>query len=373
MRRPDPNVRSPGFHYTRRPPYCRLGSHAAAETPIDLESRPCNVAIERWIQDGVVVPAACHQLHAAGDVVSAINILRRLIPIHPRALVDSLLTYPRFLGTIKPQLLGRADAELRARTRSLGSAWWPRALKCPVGKRVLVVAPHPDDETIGPGGFLLRHRGLAELHVVTVFNGERGGRLESGPWEDTPEYKAEMVATRRDEIGRVAAVLGLASVQRLDIPDGTIDLPPGAVLRLRAAVERVSPDIVMLPWYLDAHPEHRVTNVLYAWGCADLSCMVLAYEVWQMLEPNAVLDITDQLDEKLALVTKYRSQTATVDYAGFVEGIARTRAFYSPVRTNRGGAAEAYLALPNADYCDLVTSVYGADGQLSTDAKRLLA
>jgi hypothetical protein len=92
-----------------------------------------------------------------------------------------------------------------------------------------------------------------------------------------------------------------------------------------------------------------------------------------MLEPNAVLDITTQLDEKLALVAQYRSQTATVDYRGFVEGIAKTRAFYSPVRTNRGGAAEAYLALPNVDYCDLVTSVYGAEGQISTDAKRLLA
>jgi hypothetical protein len=54
--------------------------------------------------------------------------------------------------------------------------------------------------------------------------------------------------------GRVGAVLGLASVQRLDVSDGTIDLQPGAVLRLRAAVERVSPDIVMLPWYLDAAP-----------------------------------------------------------------------------------------------------------------------
>ena len=241
------------------------------------------------------------------------------------------------------------------------------------GKRVLVVAPHPDDEAIGPGGFLLRHRGLAELHVVTNFHGERGGRLERAPWENTPEYKAEMVATRRDEMGRVAAVLGLASVQRLDVPDGTIDLQPGVVLRLRDAVERVSPDIVLLPWYLDAHPEHRLTNVLYAWGCADLSCMVLAYEIWQMLEPNAVLDITDQLDEKVALVSEYRSQTATVDYVGFVEGIARTRAFYSPVRKNRNGAVEAYLALPNGDYCDLVTSVYGADGRLSTDAKRLLA
>ena len=70
--------------------------------------------------------------------MSAINILRRLIPIHPRALIDSLLTYPRFLGTIKPQLLGRADAELGARIRSLGTAWWPRALKCPVGSECLL-------------------------------------------------------------------------------------------------------------------------------------------------------------------------------------------------------------------------------------------
>ena len=310
---------------------------------------------------------------AAGGLVSTISILRRLIRIHPRALVDLLLTYPRFLGTIKPELLGRVDAELRARTGSLRHAWWPRALKCPVGKRVLVIAPHPDDETIGVGGFLLRHRGLAELHVITVFNGEGGGRLERGPWMDMPEYKAELVAIRREELGRVAAVLGLASVQHLDLPDGAIDPQLGVARRLREAVDRVSPDIVMLPWYLDALRDHRVTNVLYAWGCAGLSCMVLAYEVWQMLEPNAVLDITDQLDEKLALLSKYRSQTATVDYLGFVEGLARTRAFYSPVRPNRGGAAEVYLALPNVDYCDLVTGVYGMDGQLSTEAKRLLA
>jgi LmbE family N-acetylglucosaminyl deacetylase len=305
--------------------------------------------------------------------MSAISILRRLSRMHPKALVDSLLTYPRFLGTIKPELLGRVDAELRARTGSFRHAWWPGELNCPLGERVLVIAPHPDDETIGAGGFLLRHRGLAELHVINVFNGERGGRLERGPWEDITDYKAELVATRREELGRVGAVLGLSSVQQLDLPDCAIDPDPGVALRLRAAVDRISPDILMLPWYLDAHRDHRVTNVLYAWGCADLSCMVLGYEVWQMLEPNAFLDITDQLDEKLAILSKYRTETETIDYLGFVEGLARTRAFYSPVRPNRSGAVEAYLALPNADYCNLVTSVYGTNGQLSTDAKELLA
>jgi LmbE family N-acetylglucosaminyl deacetylase len=304
--------------------------------------------------------------------MSAIRAFRQLVGIHPRTVVDSFFTYPRFLGTIKPQLLGRADAELRARTGSFRAAWWPQVLNCPLGDRVLVIAPHPDDETIGAGGFLLRHRGLAELHVITVFNGEGGGKLERGPWEDTPEYKAELVAIRREELERVTVALGLASVQRLDFPDGAVDPQLGAALCLRQAVDRVSPNIVMLPWYLDAQRDHRITNVLYAWGCADISCMVLGYEIWQMLEPNAVLDITDLLNEKLALVSKYQSQMATVDYLGIVEGLARTRAFYSPVRPNRGGGAEAYLALPNVDYCDLVTSVYGEHGQLSTDAIRLL-
>jgi len=56
-----------------------------------------------------------------------------------------------------------------SRLWSVNRCWEPAELTCPVGRRLLVLAPHPDDESIGVGGLLLAHRGRCEVHVVNVF------------------------------------------------------------------------------------------------------------------------------------------------------------------------------------------------------------
>jgi hypothetical protein len=127
----------------------------------------------------------------------------------PRALLDAFLTYPRFLGSIKPELLSHSAAETEAQLSALtgeAGAWWPQELEVQEGKRILVVSPHPDDESIGPGGFLLRHRGKSAIHLLVVFSGGSGGRLESGPWEDTPGYRSRLIDERKRE---TAGALGL--------------------------------------------------------------------------------------------------------------------------------------------------------------------
>src|SRR5207249_3480448 len=98
---------------------------------------------------------------------------------HPKTLLDSMLTYPRYLGTIKPEFIRRSQAESEALLllKSLKACWWPVVLECPVGKNVVVCSPHPDDESIGAGGFLLRHRAAASLHLICVFNGDKGGSV----------------------------------------------------------------------------------------------------------------------------------------------------------------------------------------------------
>jgi LmbE family N-acetylglucosaminyl deacetylase len=291
----------------------------------------------------------------------------------PRAFVDAFLTYPRFLGSIKPQLLSRSAAETQARLTSMRTSWWAQKLEVQEGKRILVVAPHPDDEVIGPGGFLLRHRGKSAIHVLVVFNGEGGGRLESGPWEDTPDYKSRLAAERKRETAEAARRLAADSVQHLDLPDGGVRPDVAIASQLRAAIERVKPDIVLLPWFLDRQRDHRVVNVLYAWACQDVAAMVLAYEIWEMLQPNAILDIGGVLDEKVDLVRCYRTQIADMDYVGLCRNLAGTRAFYNPVRHGRSGAVEAFLALPGHEYCELVRSIYGAPGAVTAHGTELLA
>ena len=66
------------------------------------------------------------------------------------------------------------------------------------------------------------------------------------------------------------------------------------------------------------------------------------------------------------------SQLRTVDYVSYAEGLARVRAYHAALSPRRAGAAEAFLALPNREYCELVCELYGAQGQLHTGAASLL-
>jgi LmbE family N-acetylglucosaminyl deacetylase len=241
-----------------------------------------------------------------------------------------------------------------------------------VGKTIVACSPHPDDEAIGAGGFLLRHRHGSDLHLICVSDGEKDGCVLKRDNGVSANGRISLAEARHREFADVAKRLNAASVSCLGLPDGAARPTMEQATRLRDLISSKKPDVVLLPWFLDNHPDHRLTNILYAWSCAGLDCAVLAYEVWTMLTPNAILDISDVLPEKLELVSVYKSQTETIDYISFCKGLARTRAFYYPVSCTRSGAVEAFLSLPNHEYCDLVKAVYGDAGKLSPAAHALL-
>jgi LmbE family N-acetylglucosaminyl deacetylase len=297
--------------------------------------------------------------------------LRNRLGLHPRAWLHGALTFPRFIGRIKPQLLAGADSEIQARLAALRRSWEPAELKVPVGKRIVVVAPHPDDETIGAGGLLLAHRGQASVSIVTVFNGDGGGQLGTEPWVDERSYKARLVQARKHELTRAAADLRADAVHAMDLPDGYSRPTLQDAQRLRQLVEELRPDVVLIPWFLDGLPDHQMANLLYASGCSDLDCMVLGMEIWTLCQPNAFFDTTPWHEEKLALVRQYRTQLETVDYERLVTGLGLTRGFQMGSRPRRVSAAEAFFALPNRDYCDIVRAYYGTPGALSETARRI--
>jgi LmbE family N-acetylglucosaminyl deacetylase len=196
--------------------------------------------------------------------------------------------------------------------------------------------------------------------------------------ERTPDHRAvppphgenpdALVEARRAEFRETAAALRAVSVQHLGYPDGNIPSSAKEVERLRLIVRHIQPDVVLLPWFLDGHVDHRRANLLYALACGDLEAAVLGYEIWSMLEPNAVFDITKHLVGKLSLIRNYPSQLRTVDYVRYASGLANVRAYQAALQPLRSGAAEAFLALPNREYCELVCELYGAREELRDEA-----
>jgi LmbE family N-acetylglucosaminyl deacetylase len=186
---------------------------------------------------------------------------------------------------------------------------------------VLVVAPHPDDESIGCGGTIRLHHAAGErVHAVFLTSGELG--LEELPADDAR-------AVREGEAETAAALLGLAGVSFLRHPDWFLgDVVAEAAADLRAVVERIAPERILFPHAREWHPDHaaaaRVVQAAVEPGGADVE--LVAYEVWTpMAEFDDVQDVSDVIDEKLAAVRAYGSQLAKFRYDDGVEGLNRFR------------------------------------------------
>jgi LmbE family N-acetylglucosaminyl deacetylase len=190
-------------------------------------------------------------------------------------------------------------------------------------KRILVLAPHPDDEAIGCGGTLRRHvEGGDAVRVVFLTSGEKGGHGRT---------EAETVRLREREARAAARILGVKAVEFWREPDGGVRATPGAVRRLRATLRTWKPDVVYVPHEREMHPDHRgavrlLKAALPARGRANARPDVLMYEVWTPLQRmDEIVDISAQMQTKLAAVRAYRSQCAVVGFEAAVRGLNRYR------------------------------------------------
>ncbi|MBI5089343.1 MAG: PIG-L family deacetylase [Actinobacteria bacterium] len=158
--------------------------------------------------------------------------------------MTDLASVPR--PTIDLQVDGPTEAEWRSYLRALPTFEWPAA------SRLVVVSPHPDDETLGAGGLIATalDRGLP-VTVVAVTDGE-----SSHPGRD-------MGAQRRTELTdamRALAPDGGVDVRRLGLPDGHIGDRLADLVD--ALVDLVEPgDLVACPLHDDGHPDHEAVAV----------------------------------------------------------------------------------------------------------------
>jgi LmbE family N-acetylglucosaminyl deacetylase/glycosyltransferase involved in cell wall biosynthesis len=194
------------------------------------------------------------------------------------------------------------------------------------GKRVLALAPHPDDETIGCGGSLALHARAGDpVRVVFLTNGARGdttGRMT----------KDAYVLLRQQEGAEACARLGIRDVEFWPYEDRSLAGARGALRRIMDLIDDFRPELVYAPSPLEFHPDHRAACILLcdAIGTCEGDFQVAFYEVGQPLRVNVLVDITPVLGEKEEAVKAYRSQLGERRYDDFTGALNRYRAMTLP-------------------------------------------
>lgn len=150
--------------------------------------------------------------------------------------------------------------------------------------RVLCVAPHPDDESLGCGGTLARLSSLGQsVGVVWVSDG-------AGSHPNSIEYAPPRLARLREgEAREAAARLGLrGELFFMGLPDGALPFPGEdgfleACAQARGILEAFEPATLLLPWRRDPHRDHRAAWTMWASAAQahgrDALCQ-LEYLVW---------------------------------------------------------------------------------------------
>lgn len=143
--------------------------------------------------------------------------------------------------------------------------------------RLVVVAPHPDDETLGFGATVaqLVASGI-DVQVVSVSDG--GAALPHASLTG----RVALAATRRAELSSALCVLGVRSTLSLGLPDGRL---AEHERRLTGLLIEILDDTAPATWCAatwrgDGHPDHEAVGRAAATACAHTGATLLEYPVW---------------------------------------------------------------------------------------------
>jgi LmbE family N-acetylglucosaminyl deacetylase len=195
-------------------------------------------------------------------------------------------------------------------------------------KNVIVISAHPDDETLGVGGTILKHIANGDnvywLIVTNVFENQG--------------FSKERVESRQLEISKVEKMFGFKETFNLNYP--TMTLSSSSLIKMvpdiSSIFSEVKPEVIYTLNRSDAHSDHRVIFD------AVMACtksfrypfikQILMYECISETEfapalaekaflPNYFIDITDYLDKKNEIMQVFESEIAEHPFPRSLENI----------------------------------------------------
>lgn len=219
-------------------------------------------------------------------------------------------------------------------------------------RRVLFVSVHPDDETLGCGGTILKHKRQGDrIYWLNI----------TGVQTDHPfGFSEEFVQARNALLGEISAAYGIDSFTNLDLPTMMLDTIPLSdfVRRVDTVILDIKPNIIYLPNRSDVHSDHRVAfDAVYA--CTKnfrkpYIRKIMMYETLSETEfapalaenafiPNSFVDISKFMERKLEIMQMYDTEIMPDPFPRSIYAIKGLAAY----RGSRIGVeyAEAFMIL----------------------------
>jgi N-acetylglucosamine malate deacetylase 1 len=177
--------------------------------------------------------------------------------------------------------------------------------------KVLIIAPHPDDEVLGCGGTMAKYSARGdEVYLCIVTKAY------------TPDWSEEFIKNRPKEVKESGAILGVKKIYFLDLPTVKLDTIPQKELNgaLAGVINEIAPDVVYIPSKGDLHKDHRLvfeSALVAARPVGGRAMKILSYETLSETEyggavnqfiPNFYEDISQTFQKKLEAMKVYKSE-----------------------------------------------------------------
>lgn len=219
-------------------------------------------------------------------------------------------------------------------------------------RNAIVISPHPDDESIGAGGYLLKLNSEGcSIHWLNITHmSEKYG------------YSQEQVVARDAQMKRVRQAYGFQSFHNLCLKPAGLDQVDMAQMvgLIKNVLEEVRPELVILPYKYDVHSDHGVVfDAVYsciksfrAPYVKKAICMEILSETDQAVEcsafsPNMFVDITDFMNKKIEILENYVSEIKSPPFPRNIEAIKGLASYRGATAYCR--YAEAYRIIK--EYC----------------------
>lgn len=219
--------------------------------------------------------------------------------------------------------------------------------------KILVLAPHPDDDIFALGGTLTKFaKNRDEITILYLCDGSKG--TSSGIRDSS------MIIKRKKEAKEATQCLGIENLIFWGYRDGQLTSNSTSTKALAEVILKLKPDIIFLPSLSDNHPDHLVTtDILYKslfksdLTISDFPYLIASFEIWTPLFANRIIDITDVIKTKEEAILKHKTQLKSRRYDKAIIALNQYHAELNGIK----GYAEAFFVCNPAIYRKLYEKI----------------